>query len=143
MAMTANCLACVADKSIEDFCNTVEGKNIPGCSGENSVRIDDMMVEMEVDATALNNNNQKSDTNKNVEGAHIEDGAARKHGNYGDKIKHSNTDYGTANIEEEKEPYQEVDDDNTIIPNTAAQHAASIGSNENILDSSTRINDTP
>ena len=93
MAMTANCLACIADQPIEDFCNTAEGKNLPGCSGENSVRIDDMMVEMEVDATALNSNNQNSDTNNIVESGHIEDGAARKHGNYGDEIKRLDTDY--------------------------------------------------
>ena len=52
MAMTASCLACNADKSIEDFCSIHQ--NIPGCPGEKDISVEDMMVEVEVGSLISN-----------------------------------------------------------------------------------------
>ena len=50
--MTASCLACNADKSIEDFCSVHQ--NIPGCPGEKDLSVEDMMVEVEVGSLISN-----------------------------------------------------------------------------------------
>ena len=46
MAMTANCLACHKDVTVEEFCAMTDNYEVPGCPGKQNIEMDDVMTEI-------------------------------------------------------------------------------------------------